>query len=156
MPPLCTEHICIPGCFSQPLSFFVCCIPSAVAVTVSEKPKGVFSLSFCSSDCSSPFPAGLKTYLISGQKVKEPQCSCSQALLPGLEPTDGGRTAGTSSAENSSDPSKAPKQAEKPKVSCPLKAQQHRSQSRHGGALGACLCTAFHIYICMGVYAYSE
>ncbi|KAL2298771.1 hypothetical protein Nmel_014368, partial [Mimus melanotis] len=58
---------------------------------------------------------GLKTYLISGQKVKEPQCSCSQALLPGLEPADGARTPGTSSAENSSDLTKAAKQVEKPK-----------------------------------------
>ncbi|XP_041265457.1 adenylate cyclase type 9 isoform X4 [Onychostruthus taczanowskii] len=54
---------------------------------------------------------GLKTYLISGQKVKEPQCSCSQALLPGLESADGARTPGTSSAENSSDLTKTTKQA---------------------------------------------
>ncbi|XP_031981388.1 adenylate cyclase type 9 isoform X2 [Corvus moneduloides] len=60
---------------------------------------------------------GLKTYLISGQKVKEPHCSCSQALLPGLESTDGARTPGTSSAENSSDLTKAIKQVEKPKAS---------------------------------------
>ncbi|KAM4765149.1 adenylate cyclase type 9 isoform 2-T2 [Cyanocitta cristata] len=60
---------------------------------------------------------GLKTYLISGQKVKEPHCSCSQALLPGLESTDGSRTPGTSSAENSSDLTKAIKQVEKPKAS---------------------------------------
>ncbi|XP_056358927.1 adenylate cyclase type 9 isoform X2 [Oenanthe melanoleuca] len=59
---------------------------------------------------------GLKTYLISGQKVKEPHCSCSQALLPGLESADGARTPGTSSAENSSDPSKTSKQLEKPKA----------------------------------------
>ncbi|XP_063270956.1 adenylate cyclase type 9 isoform X2 [Prinia subflava] len=59
---------------------------------------------------------GLKTYLISGQKVKEPQCSCSQALLPGLESADGARSPGTSSAENSSDPSKTTKQVEKPKA----------------------------------------
>ncbi|XP_066054563.1 adenylate cyclase type 9 isoform X2 [Chamaea fasciata] len=59
---------------------------------------------------------GLKTYLISGQKVKEPHCSCSQALLPGLESTDGARTPGASSAENSSDPSKTTKQVEKPKA----------------------------------------
>lgn len=125
MPPLCTEHICIPGCFSQPLSFLCAVFPSlgsAVVVTVSEKSKGVFSLSFCSSDWSFLFPVGLKTYLISGQKVKEPHCSCSQALLPGLESTDGARTPGTSSGENSSDPTKTTKQVEKPKVSCPLKA----------------------------------
>ncbi|XP_048176528.1 adenylate cyclase type 9 isoform X2 [Corvus hawaiiensis] len=60
---------------------------------------------------------GLKTYLISGQKVKEPHCSCSQALLPGLESTDGARTPGTSSAENSGDLTKAIKQVEKPKAS---------------------------------------
>ncbi|XP_071427756.1 adenylate cyclase type 9 isoform X2 [Pithys albifrons albifrons] len=59
---------------------------------------------------------GLKTYLISGQKVKEPQCSCSQALLPGLEATDGARTAGASSAESARDTGKAPKQGEKPKA----------------------------------------
>ncbi|KAM4891892.1 adenylate cyclase type 9 isoform 3-T3 [Sylvia borin] len=59
---------------------------------------------------------GLKTYLISGQKVKEPQCSCSQSLLPGLESADGARTPGTSSAENSSDPTKTTKQVEKPKA----------------------------------------
>ncbi|XP_066186202.1 adenylate cyclase type 9 isoform X3 [Sylvia atricapilla] len=59
---------------------------------------------------------GLKTYLISGQKVKEPHCSCSQSLLPGLESADGARTPGTSSAENSSDPTKTTKQVEKPKA----------------------------------------
>ncbi|XP_030141129.4 adenylate cyclase type 9 isoform X2 [Taeniopygia guttata] len=59
---------------------------------------------------------GLKTYLISGQKVKEPQCSCSQALLPGLESADGARTPGTSSAENFSDLTKTTKQVEKPKA----------------------------------------
>ncbi|XP_064246971.1 adenylate cyclase type 9 isoform X2 [Passer domesticus] len=59
---------------------------------------------------------GLKTYLISGQKVKEPQCSCSQALLPGLESADGARTPGTSSAENSSELTKTAKQVEKPKA----------------------------------------
>nr|XP_030141129.3 adenylate cyclase type 9 isoform X2 [Taeniopygia guttata] len=58
---------------------------------------------------------GLKTYLISGQKVKEPQCSCSQALLPGLESADGARTPGTSSAENFSDLTKTTK-VEKPKA----------------------------------------
>lgn len=140
--------------------FFLCAVfpslGSAVVVTVSEKPKGTFSLSFCSSDWSPLFPVGLKTYLISGQKVKEPHCSCSQALLPGLESSDGARTPGTSSAENSSDPTKTTKQVEKPKVSCPLKAQEHSSQSRDGETLWACLCTAFHIYICMNVYTYSD
>ncbi|KAM6077552.1 adenylate cyclase type 9 isoform 1-T1 [Theristicus caerulescens] len=61
---------------------------------------------------------GLKTYLISGQKVKEPHCSCSQALLPGLEAGDGGRIQGASSAENASDLTKTLKPAEKPKP-CP-------------------------------------
>ncbi|XP_009090233.3 adenylate cyclase type 9 isoform X1 [Serinus canaria] len=61
---------------------------------------------------------GLKTYLISGQKVKEPQCSCSQALLPGLESADGARTPGTSAADSSSDLTKTSKQVEKPKP-CP-------------------------------------
>ncbi|XP_009993780.1 PREDICTED: adenylate cyclase type 9 [Chaetura pelagica] len=46
---------------------------------------------------------GLKTYLISGHKVKEPHCSCSQALQPGLEPTDGAGMQKTSSAESISD-----------------------------------------------------
>lgn len=85
---------------------------------VTKKPKGVFSLPLCSSDWSFLFAVGLKTYLISGQKVKEPQCSCSQALLPGLESADGARTPGTSAADSASDPSKANKQGEKPKVSC--------------------------------------
>ncbi|NXW82374.1 ADCY9 cyclase, partial [Alopecoenas beccarii] len=61
---------------------------------------------------------GLKTYLISGQKVKEPPCSCSQTLLPGLEPGDGARMQGASSAENTSDLAKPLKHAEKPKP-CP-------------------------------------
>ncbi|NXH14522.1 ADCY9 cyclase, partial [Bucco capensis] len=61
---------------------------------------------------------GLKTYLISGQKVKEPHCSCSQALLPGLESGDGGRTQVASSAENTSDLVKTLKHTEKPKP-CP-------------------------------------
>ncbi|XP_026714502.1 adenylate cyclase type 9 isoform X2 [Athene cunicularia] len=59
---------------------------------------------------------GLKTYLISGQKVKEPHCSCSQALLPGLESRDGARIQGASSAENASDLTKSLKHAEKPKA----------------------------------------
>ncbi|XP_027606669.1 adenylate cyclase type 9 isoform X2 [Pipra filicauda] len=60
---------------------------------------------------------GLKTYLISGQKVREPHCSCSQALLPGLESTEGARTQGASSAENSRDSTEPLKQVEKPKAS---------------------------------------
>lgn len=138
-----------------PATVFLCAefpsLGSALVIAVSEKPKGVFSLSFCSSDCSFLFPVGLKTYLISGQKVKEPHCSCSQALLPGLESSDGARTPGTSSAENSSDPAKASKQVEKPKVSCPLKAQQHRSQATDGETSRVCSCTALHISICMCV-----
>ncbi|XP_075623795.1 adenylate cyclase type 9 isoform X2 [Balearica regulorum gibbericeps] len=59
---------------------------------------------------------GLKTYLISGQKVKEPHCSCSQALLPGLESGDGARIQGASSTENASDLTKTLKHAEKPKA----------------------------------------
>ncbi|XP_061847795.1 adenylate cyclase type 9 isoform X2 [Colius striatus] len=59
---------------------------------------------------------GLKTYLISGQKVKEPHCSCAQTLLPGLEAGDGARTQGTSSAENTGDLTKSLKHTEKPKA----------------------------------------
>ncbi|XP_064528684.1 adenylate cyclase type 9 isoform X2 [Pseudopipra pipra] len=59
---------------------------------------------------------GLKTYLISGQKVREPHCSCSQALLPGLESTEGARTQGASSAENPRDSTEPLKQVEKPKA----------------------------------------
>ncbi|KAM6249782.1 adenylate cyclase type 9 isoform 2-T5 [Porphyrio hochstetteri] len=60
---------------------------------------------------------GLKTYLISGQKVKEPHCSCSQTLLPGLESGEGARIQGASSAESASDLAKTLKHAEKPKAS---------------------------------------
>ncbi|XP_075292294.1 adenylate cyclase type 9 isoform X2 [Opisthocomus hoazin] len=59
---------------------------------------------------------GLKTYLISGQKVKEPHCSCSQALLPGLESGDGARIQGALSAENTGDSTKTVKHVEKPKA----------------------------------------
>ncbi|XP_054036453.1 adenylate cyclase type 9 isoform X2 [Dryobates pubescens] len=59
---------------------------------------------------------GLKTYLISGQKVKEPHCSCSQALLPGLESGDGAKTQGASSAEKASESTKALKHPDKPKA----------------------------------------
>uniref|UniRef100_A0A8C3RJ49 Adenylate cyclase type 9 n=1 Tax=Chelydra serpentina TaxID=8475 RepID=A0A8C3RJ49_CHESE len=38
---------------------------------------------------------GLKTYLISGQKVKESHCSCSQALVPSLEAGDGTKIQGS-------------------------------------------------------------
>ncbi|NXD45870.1 ADCY9 cyclase, partial [Copsychus sechellarum] len=80
---------------------------------------------------------GLKTYLISGQKVKEPQCSCSQALLPGLESADGARTPGTSSAENSSDLTKTSKQVEKPKPcpSCSTTLAPHCDVSIDEGAI---------------------
>uniref|UniRef100_A0A8V0YWQ5 Adenylate cyclase type 9 n=1 Tax=Gallus gallus TaxID=9031 RepID=A0A8V0YWQ5_CHICK len=61
---------------------------------------------------------GLKTYLISGQKVKEPHCSCSQALLPSLEAGDGARMQAAPSAENAADSTKALKHVEKPKP-CP-------------------------------------
>uniref|UniRef100_A0A8D0LAZ3 Adenylate cyclase type 9 n=1 Tax=Sphenodon punctatus TaxID=8508 RepID=A0A8D0LAZ3_SPHPU len=61
---------------------------------------------------------GLKTYLISGLKVKELYCSCSQTLLPGLEAGDGTLLQGASSAENSGDLTKVPKLLEKPKA-CP-------------------------------------
>ncbi|XP_031451131.1 adenylate cyclase type 9 [Phasianus colchicus] len=61
---------------------------------------------------------GLKTYLISGQKVKEPHCSCSQALLPSLEAGDGARMQAAPSAENAADSTKALKHMEKPKP-CP-------------------------------------
>lgn len=63
------------------------------------------------------FSLGLKTYLISGQKVKEPHCSCSQALLPSLEAGDGARMQAAPSAENTADSTKALKHVEKPKVS---------------------------------------
>lgn len=63
------------------------------------------------------FSLGLKTYLISGQKVKEPHCSCSQALLPSLEAGDGARMQAAPSAENAADSTKALKHVEKPKVS---------------------------------------
>uniref|UniRef100_A0A8C8ST29 Adenylate cyclase type 9 n=1 Tax=Pelusios castaneus TaxID=367368 RepID=A0A8C8ST29_9SAUR len=60
---------------------------------------------------------GLKTYLIAGQKVKESHCSCSQALIPGLEAGDR-RIEGASSAENIGDLTNTLKHSEKPKT-CP-------------------------------------
>ncbi|NXN65020.1 ADCY9 cyclase, partial [Himantopus himantopus] len=80
---------------------------------------------------------GLKTYLISGQKVKEPHCSCSQALLPGLESGDGARTQGASSAENAGDLTKTLKQAEKPKPcpSCSTTLAPHCDVSIDEGAI---------------------
>lgn len=61
---------------------------------------------------------GLKTYLISGLKVKEPHCSCSQTLLPGLEAGDRSKLQGASSAENVGDFAKGFRQPEKSKT-CP-------------------------------------
>ncbi|KAM6299308.1 adenylate cyclase type 9 [Aegotheles albertisi] len=80
---------------------------------------------------------GLKTYLISGQKVKEPHCSCSQALLPGLESVDGARVQGASSAENTSDLTKTLKHAEKPKPcpSCSTTLAPHCDVSIDEGAI---------------------
>ncbi|KFW75274.1 Adenylate cyclase type 9, partial [Manacus vitellinus] len=80
---------------------------------------------------------GLKTYLISGQKVREPHCSCSQALLPGLESTEGARTQGASSAENSRDSTEPLKQVEKPKPcpSCSTTLAPHCDVSVEEGAI---------------------
>ncbi|XP_009569271.2 adenylate cyclase type 9 isoform X1 [Cuculus canorus] len=80
---------------------------------------------------------GLKTYLISGQKVKEPHCSCSQALLPAVEPRDGARAQGASSAENTSDLTKTLKHAEKPKPcpSCSTTLAPHCDVSIDEGAI---------------------
>ncbi|NWQ71306.1 ADCY9 cyclase, partial [Neopipo cinnamomea] len=80
---------------------------------------------------------GLKTYLISGQRVREPHCSCSQALLPGLESTDGARTQGASSAENPRDSTEALKQVEKPKPcpSCSTTLAPHCDVSIEEGAI---------------------
>ncbi|XP_042710036.2 adenylate cyclase type 9 isoform X3 [Chrysemys picta bellii] len=61
---------------------------------------------------------GLKTYLISGQKVKESHCSCSQTLVTDLEAGDGANIQGASSAENIGDLAKTLKHSEKPKT-CP-------------------------------------
>ncbi|KAM9125935.1 adenylate cyclase type 9 isoform 3-T3 [Pangshura tecta] len=61
---------------------------------------------------------GLKTYLISGQKVKESHCSCSQALVTSLEAGDGAKIQGASSAENIGDLAKTLKHSEKRKT-CP-------------------------------------
>nr|XP_056722228.1 adenylate cyclase type 9 [Euleptes europaea] len=61
---------------------------------------------------------GMKTYLISGLKVKEPLCSCSQALLPGLEAGDRSKLQKASSVENVGDLAKVFRQPEKNKT-CP-------------------------------------
>ncbi|XP_054067745.1 adenylate cyclase type 9 isoform X3 [Rissa tridactyla] len=65
---------------------------------------------------ASSWKKSLKTYLISGHKVKEPHCSCSQALLPGLETGEGARKQGAWSAENAGDLTKTLKHAEKTKA----------------------------------------
>ncbi|KAM6249781.1 adenylate cyclase type 9 isoform 1-T1 [Porphyrio hochstetteri] len=80
---------------------------------------------------------GLKTYLISGQKVKEPHCSCSQTLLPGLESGEGARIQGASSAESASDLAKTLKHAEKPKPcpSCSTTLAPHCDVSIDEGAI---------------------
>ncbi|XP_048349809.1 adenylate cyclase type 9 isoform X2 [Sphaerodactylus townsendi] len=59
---------------------------------------------------------GLKTYLISGLKVKDPICSCSQTLLPGLEAGDRSKLQGASSVENAGDLAKVFRQPEKNKT----------------------------------------
>ncbi|XP_054247162.1 adenylate cyclase type 9 [Indicator indicator] len=80
---------------------------------------------------------GLKTYLISGQKVKEPHCSCSQALLPGLESGGGARTQGALSAEKASESTKALKHTDKPKPcpSCSTTLAPHCDVSIEEGAI---------------------
>ncbi|NXD15008.1 ADCY9 cyclase, partial [Nothocercus nigrocapillus] len=80
---------------------------------------------------------GLKTYLISGQKVKDPHCSCSQALLPGLESGDATKIQGASSAENTADLTKTLKHAEKPKPcpSCSTTLPPHCDISIEEGAI---------------------
>ncbi|KYO32377.1 adenylate cyclase type 9 isoform A [Alligator mississippiensis] len=61
---------------------------------------------------------GLKTYLISGQKVKEPHCSCAQALLSGLESGDGTKVQAAPSVENTGDMTKTLRHSENLKT-CP-------------------------------------
>ncbi|KFV81141.1 Adenylate cyclase type 9, partial [Struthio camelus australis] len=80
---------------------------------------------------------GLKTYLISGQKVKDPHCSCSPALLPGLESGDAAKIQGASSAENIGDLTKTLKHAEKPKPcpSCSTTLAPHCDVSVEEGAI---------------------
>ncbi|NWX90297.1 ADCY9 cyclase, partial [Nothoprocta pentlandii] len=80
---------------------------------------------------------GLKTYLISGQKVKDPPCSCSQAPLPGLESGDATKIQGASSAENTGDLTKTLKHAEKPKPcpSCSTTLPPHCDISIEEGAI---------------------
>ncbi|XP_019395552.1 PREDICTED: adenylate cyclase type 9 [Crocodylus porosus] len=61
---------------------------------------------------------GLKTYLISGQKVKEPHCSCAQALLSGLESGDGTKVQAAPSVESIGDITKTLRHSQKTKT-CP-------------------------------------
>ncbi|XP_063200381.1 adenylate cyclase type 9 isoform X1 [Chroicocephalus ridibundus] len=86
---------------------------------------------------ASSWKKSLKTYLISGHKVKEPHCSCSQALLPGLETGEGARKQGAWSAENAGDLTKTLKHAEKPKPcpSCSTTLAPHCDVSIDEGAI---------------------
>ncbi|XP_038618937.1 adenylate cyclase type 9 isoform X2 [Tachyglossus aculeatus] len=67
---------------------------------------------------------GLKTYLISGQKVKEPQCSCSETVVAGFEAGGGSRLSsgptvqGPASLESTDDLTQTTKALEKSKT-CP-------------------------------------
>lgn len=92
----------------------------------------------------------MKTYLISGQKVKEPHCSCSQALLPSLEAGDGARMQAAPSAENAADSTKALKHMEKPKVSPPSKSSDRVPGKPHQFAYELlALCIYIHICVCV-------
>lgn len=73
-------------------------------------------MAFYCSNCTI-FSLGLKTYLISGQKVKEPHCSCAQALLSGLESGDGTKVQAAPSVENTGDMTKTLRHSENLKVS---------------------------------------
>ncbi|XP_054067743.1 adenylate cyclase type 9 isoform X2 [Rissa tridactyla] len=86
---------------------------------------------------ASSWKKSLKTYLISGHKVKEPHCSCSQALLPGLETGEGARKQGAWSAENAGDLTKTLKHAEKTKPcpSCSTTLAPHCDVSIDEGAI---------------------
>ncbi|XP_060116480.1 adenylate cyclase type 9 [Heteronotia binoei] len=61
---------------------------------------------------------GMKTFLISGLKVKDPLCSCSQTLLPGLEAGDRSKLQGASSVEDVEDVGKGCRPPERNKT-CP-------------------------------------
>ncbi|XP_015265374.1 PREDICTED: adenylate cyclase type 9 [Gekko japonicus] len=62
---------------------------------------------------------GMKTFLISGLKAKDPLCSCSQTLFPGLEAGDRSKLQGASSVENIGDLAKGCRPPKKNKA-CPL------------------------------------